>query len=605
LWTAAAAQTPQAQAPQEPGIAYDVEIKGAPGGAVQTLIEKTSQLRELKNRRPATAAALARRIRGDEDRFLAILESEGFYAARITSSTEQREDKTQVLVQIEPGPRYLVSRLAFAYVPRATGAVQLSGKADPERVLTGIFGKPARAADVIAAEEAGLEILRANGYPFARRGDRQLEIDHATETISVNLPVFVGREATFGVTQFRGQEDVEEPYLQRLVPWRRGTMFDRSELERFRQRLIRSSLFSTVRVQPAENQDEGEDGAPLDVVVDLQEGPPRTIGARANYSRDVGFGGSVFWQHRNFFGRGENLDLSLDATEILQTAKAGLTKPNWKRLDQTLRFSTVLERSNTEAFRGLSARLLGTVDRRISDHWVIGAGLGAEIARITERGVRRRSLLGSLPITATRFVSDDIDINESALVTDTAIINATRGWRLSVAVTPYVGTYISSVFFLRSEAEGSVYIPLNGPETFVLAARLKLGSIVGSATERVPADRRFYAGGGGSIRGFGYQLVGPVDSLGKPIGGRSLIETSLEARFRVTNTIGLVPFVDAGSVSTSSLPGSGVVMRVAAGLGARYYTGVGPLRVDVAFPINKRRGIDKGFQFYLSFGQAF
>ena len=206
-------------------------------------------------------------------------------------------------------------------------------------------------------------------------------------------------------------------------------------------------------------------------------------------------------------------------------------------------------------------------------------------------------MLFGIPLTATHYVTDDI--------TNTAILDAVSGWHLNVAATPYFGTYIDKVSFVRSEAEVSTYVPLNPARTFVLAGRLKLGSIVGSSTDHIPADRRFYAGGGGSIRGIGYQLAGPIDAAGNPSGGRSLIEGSIETRFRVTTSIGLVPFVDAGSVSTSSLPGKDLSLRVAAGLGARYYTGVGPLRLDVAVPLNKRPGVDKGFQFYLSFGQAF
>jgi translocation and assembly module TamA len=137
----------------------------------------------------------------------------------------------------------------------------------------------------------------------------------------------------------------------------------------------------------------------------------------------------------------------------------------------------------------------------------------------------------------------------------------------------------------------------------VLAARLKVGTIVGAGN--VPPDKRFYAGGGGSVRGFGYQLVSPLAADGTPIGGRGLLESSLEMRIRLTDTIGVVPFVDAGSVSPTSLPGRDARIAVGAGIGARYYTGVGPLRVDFAMPVNPRGGIDKGFQFYLSFGQAF
>ncbi|MEQ9448401.1 MAG: BamA/TamA family outer membrane protein, partial [Rhodospirillaceae bacterium] len=178
-------------------------------------------------------------------------------------------------------------------------------------------------------------------------------------------------------------------------------------------------------------------------------------------------------------------------------------------------------------------------------------------------------------------------------------------FKTSLAVTPFVGAFAGSVAFMKTEADGSIFVPVDSRDRIVLAGRVNIGSIVGDLIDEVLVNRRFYAGGGGSIRGFGYQLVGPLDSMEQPTGGRSLAETALEARFRVSDTIGVVPFFDAGLVSLSSLPGENAKLRMAAGIGGRYYTAVGPLRLDIAIPLNSRPGIDKGFQFYISFGQAF
>jgi translocation and assembly module TamA len=193
----------------------------------------------------------------------------------------------------------------------------------------------------------------------------------------------------------------------------------------------------------------------------------------------------------------------------------------------------------------------------------------------------------------------------SRAVDERLLVEMTRGWRLRVNAVPYVGRYVGTMTFVHLETEVDGYWPVMRGDRLVLAGRLKLGTLLGENTDEVPANKRIYAGGGGSIRGFGYQLVGPLDAENKPMGGRGLVETSAEARIRISDTIGIVPFVDAGVVSRRGLPGSDGDIRVGAGIGLRYYTGAGPLRVDFAVPLSRRAGVDKWFQFYVSFGQAF
>lgn len=579
-------------APAEGPIAYTVEIEGAPGGRVESLLRDSSQLIRLRNSPPMTLAALGQRILRDERRFRAALESEGYYSATVVTATKEEKGRVVVTVTVDPGERYAVTSVVFDFAREEPATVALIKPEDYETPLTQIVGRPARAADVILAEDTALDLLRAKGFPFARRGDRQMDVDHTTRSIAVNLPVALGHQAFFGATNFSGLDDVNESHLQRLVPWPQGEIFSLKALDEFREDLILASLFTSVRVEPAATS-VPENGSPLDVNVVVTEGPHRSIGTGLTYARDKGPGASVFWHHRNLFGNGERFEANLDGNKLDQTAELSLEKPGFLSRRNKLKLGTTAHHEDTDAFTEYSGSLSGAVERELNDLWRIAGGTTFEYAALTEDGVKRNSYLAGLPLGVSRAVDERI------------VVEMTRGWRLRVNATPYVGRYAGTVTFVHLETEVDGYYPVMAGDRVVLAGRLKLGSLLGESTDNIPANKRFYAGGGGSIRGYGYQLVGPLDVDNTPMGGRGLIETSAEARIRVTNTIGIVPFLDAGMVSRHGLPGQDGDVRFGAGIGARYYTGAGPLRVDFAVPLNRRAGVDKSFQFYISFGQAF
>jgi translocation and assembly module TamA len=596
----AADQTPAVKttAPIAATVAkYRTDIAGAPGKDVLDLLKKTSQLLALKDKPPATIAALRRRVADDEQRFREVLESQGYYDGQLESTLTLDGEAVDIKIVITPGVRFKITALALR-IDRDVPAAQVLLNKTYELPLKALAGKPARADDVIKAEDDSITILRDHGFPFAARGDRETAVNHETHEVRVVLPVKLGPRAVFGETHFAGLTTVQQGYMARSVPWISGTLFDFSRLEELRKYFVDAGLFASVKVEPADTKDMADD-APLDVNVVVVEGAHRSITLGGNYARDAGFGGTVDWTHRNLFGNAEKLDLKLDGTQIAQTASATFAKPNFLRRNQTLNLSAGVTHSDTEAFEGWSGTTAAGLERKLGTDWILGAGVSLDVSDLTQNGVSNRSYLAGLPVTvvrapliATRSISE-------------YFIDQTRGWRLNAAATPYVGEYQGATSFLRTEVEGDAYFPLDSREWRVLAARLKLGTIVGAGSDHMPPDKRFYAGGGGSVRGFGYQLVSPVDADGTPVGGRGLIESSLEMRFRISDTIGVVPFIDAGGVSPTSLPGKDTRFAVGAGIGARYYTGVGPLRVDVAIPVNPRPGIDKGFQFYLSFGQAF
>ena len=150
-----------------------------------------------------------------------------------------------------------------------------------------------------------------------------------------------------------------------------------------------------------------------------------------------------------------------------------------------------------------------------------------------------------------------------------------------------------------------VYQPLDYARRYVLAGRARVGSTVGQPRRNVPANKRFYAGGGNSVRGYGYQKIGPLNDDDDPDGGRSLLELGAEFRAQVWGNFAVVPFVDGGTVYDNAYPDFSETFRWAAGIGLRYHTVIGPIRFDIAFPLNPRKGTDDPYQFYISIGQAF
>jgi translocation and assembly module TamA len=381
---------------------------------------------------------------------------------------------------------------------------------------------------------------------------------------------------------------VKEDYLRRIVAWQEGEPYDQRKVNAVQAELNSTGLFSSVKITPGETV---TGGGELPVVVDVAESTHRSIGAGLHYSTDVGFGGDVFWEHRNYFGRNEQLKFSITGAQIEQAGRIDFRKPAFLQRDQALLGTAEIANRNTEAFDQQSIAGSVSLDRPLFEKWRGTAGISASYDIIEDNdGTERVKLLG-LPLTARRMSVDNV-------------LNPTKGSIIDLTATPYAGASNSPLQFLRVSAGGSTYYSVDKKSRFILAGRMRVGSIVGETTDDLPADKRFYAGGGGSVRGYAFQKVGPLDSDGDPTGGRSLLEISGELRIRVTDTIGIVPFIDGGAVTEASYPNFSEPILWAGGLGFRYYTDIGPLRLDFAFPINGRKE-DDFFQFYVSFGQAF
>ncbi len=566
-------------------VAYDFDLDTNVEPAVRALMEKASALRTRADRPPASLASLNARINEDVSRFRDILRSEGYYKGEVTPTVDTSAEPVAVTISVQNGPPFTLAAYDLIYRPTEPVAAVPRTAAD----LGLEIGQVAAATPLVDAERAIIRRLGQRGYPHATLASRRYVANRETETIRATLGVDTGPFTKFGELRIEGLDDVEEDFVRRVADWKPGMTYDRREIARVRGALVDTRLFSAVSLK-RDDAEPPEAVEPVTFIV--EEGPPRSVGLGATFSTDEeGFGGQASWEHRNLFGRGERLRLSATASQIIQMAALDFRKPHVLRLDQAITAEGALRREASDAFDELSASGYVGVERAIGDHWMVTLGPAVILSRIEQGGDTDGFLLVGGRASATYEDRDDP-------------LNPTRGVIGSLRAAPYRSVALSETEFLRTEGTLAGYLPVIGDDWLVLAARTRVASILGDDRFNVPASLRFFAGGGGSVRGFAFRTVGPLDDNNDPEGARSVVEINTEARVKIIEEFGVVGFVDGGQGFANQTPKFDEEYLWAAGFGLRYYSPVGPFRFDIGFPLNPRDS-DDAFQFYISIGQAF
>lgn len=569
----------------EPPPAYEVEISGV-GRSLRRLMEDSSELFKLRNEAPETAAGFDRRIARDIDRFNEILRSQGYYAATFSHGFRRDGREVTVFIDVSPGATYVLAAFDVELVGKVIGS-------PPETPAPADLGldmwRRTEAAEIVAAERRLLNSYARQGRPLARVMDRRVTVNHLARTVKVRLAVAPGPPAKFGPVTIEGLEGVEEDYVRTLIPWTQGDPYDGNQLELFKTRLLRGNLFSAVVTEHAGTLNaDGE----LPLTVTVVEGPPRSIGAGVKYSTGDGVAGEISWEHRNVLGRNEDFKVNLEAGRITQQAKVAFRVPDYREPGLDLITSGKLIRVDSDAFDELGAEAVAGARLPLGGGWRAAADGSLGIARLKDSDGTQTSKLFGIPLSL-RYDGTDSQWRP------------TEGTRLKLAMTPYAGEFDNITTFLVNRVDGSAFVSLDRDKRVVLAGRASVGSIVGEPRRDIPSNKRFYAGGDGSIRGYQFQRVGPLDDDNDPIGGRSLFLVGAELRAVVWRSLSIVPFFDGGNVYEDEIPDFSTEPRWAAGIGLRHHTLFGPVRLDFAFPINRRDEVDNPFEFYISIGQAF
>lgn len=537
----------------------------------------------------ANVAQINRRARQDETLLAELMRAHGYYAATVMTRVEpEASGRIVVTLSVEPGPVYSFADVSLPGLDRA---------GDKEAALRKAFG--VKAQDPVDAEKvnggvAALKVeLGRQGFPFASVGEPQVTVDHDQRTASLAVAVDPGGARRFGAIRPVGKRLFSAKHLGRIARFRPGESYDAAMIDDFRRALIATGLVSSVEIKPVQSASPGV----VDISVKLERAPPRTIAGELGYGTGEGLRAEVSWTHRNFIKPEGAVTFRGVAGTQEQLLGATLRRNNFKARDRVLTAQIVASHTDRDAYDARTFTIGAGLERQTNIIWQKKWtwSYGVELTASNERDViaatgqprRRTFLIGALPTSLSYDGTDNL-------------LDPTRGYRLSGRVSPEASFQGSAFGYVKSQIDGSLYVPVGGGAT--IAGRVRVGSIAGATRDRIAPSRRFYAGGGGSVRGYGYQDIGPRDVDNDPIGGRSLAEFSLEARVRFGN-FGVVPFLDGGNLYTSALP-KFTGLRYGAGIGARYYTNFGPIRVDVGTPLNRRPG-DPRVAVYVSLGQAF
>ena len=593
---AAAAPSPAATAEEVSSERrYTVAIEGLAGvGDTEALLEDFRKQSVLEEGRkdPTNAAQVDRRSRADAELLAELLRSQGYYDAIVEPRTEAAGATLRVILEVQAGDQY---RFASVSLP----GLEVAG-AEATRLAESFAvkaGDPVIAEDVLAGELALRTALGEQGFAQATIGEREIEINHQTHLATLTLPVTPGAVARFGAIRVSGQPPFSPSHVQVIARFKPGDPFRRSEVDDLRRALIATSLVSVAEIKLVPVGD----GRTVDLAVRLEPAPSHTIAGELGYGTGEGARLEASWTDRNFLNPEGALTLRGVAGTKEQLLGVQLRRSNFMRRDQVLNLQASGAHREFDAYEASTLQLAGNIERQSNFIWqkTWTWTYGAELLATDERGVfdlsgvkdTRTFLIAALPASLGYDGSDNL-------------LDPTRGFRLSGRISPELSARKGSFGYGRLQLDASAYHPVS--DRIVAAGRVRLGTIVGADAFDIAPSRRFYSGGGGSVRGYGYQQLGPKDVDGDPIGGRGLAEFALEARVRLRQfggNFGLVPFFDGGSLTTDVTP-SFSDWRFGAGLGVRYYSSFGPIRIDVGVPLNRQQG-DGPVAVTVSLGQAF
>ncbi len=572
-----------------PTLAYDASLIGLDDDALRRAARAAARVFDDPAPEFASLPALRRQTRRDGRRIQAVLTAEGYYAARVDAEAlrvaparDGADARAAAVFEVAPGPRFVITDYRITYrdaqpAPRPATLADLGLEAD--------FSP--RGADIAALEAALLTTLRAQGFPTARRVDRRAEADFRDAAARIVFEIESGPAARFGPVDWRGLTRTRIGFLNRQIPWKEGEPFSRDALSAYRDTLEDTRLFRYLQLEPGAPDADGL--AP--VIATVREAPPRTIAAGVSFATNRGVGGALSWEHRNLWRRGERLRVEADAAQIEQAVAVQLRKP-YPRARLAAFTGLEAAREDNDAFRADRVTVNAGFEKRFRRRWTARGGVEVETSRSEDAFGETDALLAALPV---RVVWDSVE----------EPLDPKDGLRVAADVIPVAGDAEGGLAFVRQELTVAAHQPLSRQAGVIAAGWARLGSIAGAQNADIPATRRFFAGGGGSVRAYGFQRLGPLDEDDQPLGGRSVLEGGVEVRGRVAQRWGAAAFVEAGAVSSTNTPTVRERVLAGAGLGARYYTPVGPFRLDIAFPFDRRGGLDSPVQVYVSFGQAF
>ncbi|MDZ7923347.1 MAG: BamA/TamA family outer membrane protein [Marinagarivorans sp.] len=554
------------------------------------IVEQRESNLKYKNASSAVAAS-----KYDQDILYSYLRSEGYYQGTVDSKIRD----AVIAHQVNTGPAFTLKDVIYDWPdnvtrpPESVFGMALGDRLDSSKVLKGL--------DAIRDWVAENHCLRTVDVSY------EATVHHPSQTASVLIRLAPSPQVNFGAVSFSGEQTIERQYLNLFMGFKEGECFKTRTLDNTRIKLLQTNLLANVDPQLGDITAQGT----VPINFRLTERKQRSIGGGLGYDTDTRTQISGSWQHRNLLGSGEQLSLDVVYGELTQSFESEVVVPYFKSDKQRLTLRAILAQEAPEAYEVQKGEFSITLKRDLTQSISANVGVRNIFSRVKEEQYESEDdyALVGFPV--------GLDFNSR-----NDELNPTRGIAAGMQIEPFTDMYETDRQFTRTSLTGSVYLSaLKWRLQPTLALRLATGTIEGSSLEGVPKDQRFYTGGGGSVRGYSYQSVGPrVDGI--PTGGLAFSLTAIELRTRFSESFGMAIFADGGNTYSTKSPKFGEDYLWGAGIGLRYYTAFAPFRFDIAMPLNARESVDAvldangeilhpsyraddSVQIYISIGQAF
>lgn len=569
-------------------LPYKVEYIGVDDSLALKMIKSTIQLTTLQKTLPDSIQALRYRAESDIPEILKILHSQGYYEACVQMQVEERSPGAIVFVIVYLGPTYKIDSFTVSLFQGSKDHCLICEKLTPTDLGIKI-GSKIQAIKVINAELKALEQLSKCGYPLAVVANRSVVADGDTKTVKINIDIDAGPLSHFGPLSISGNKNVKPLFFEQRIDWKIGDIYSSSKVEETQKILTDTGLFTSVSItHKAPLNKEGE----LPIQIDVSESKHKSIYGGVSYQTYYGPGVTFGWEHRNIQGLGRKLSLQGDITKRSHVGVATYLIPNFLTVHQDYVWKMQANHLDILPYLERSYQLTNRLERRFSKKMRIAFGLEGERLFVNDSVQNGDYWILEVPVFVALNLANDL-------------LNPTKGINFEYKAIPAFAFSPDRNFYFTQKLSFCHYQPLDANHVLTIAQKISGGTIISGREDEIPVPRRFFGGSEEELRGYAYYSVSPLNNKNKPIGGRSALYYTLETRLRMTQTIGIVPFFDMGNVTDNQLFKPSGKWLKSVGLGLRYFSFIGPFRLDVGFPLNPRKGIDKKFRILISVGQSF
>jgi len=611
-------------------LPYAVQFEGLEDKEAKELITQMCDPEKETIHTAPTMGALHRKAESDQEKILDVYKGLSFYNAKVSFAIDTKKKPASMSFTIEEGETYPLIQVT-AKPKEQEGVDPIFAETLEEGIQKLVLPQRATSFNILTLEEELVSHLVGKGYPFTHICERRVIVDQKEKSVSVTWKLEGGKLVTFGKAEFVGNQKISPNFLQSKILWKEGDIYTPEKVENTVKQLEKTGLFSSVSITPTEEALLDREAMP--VMISLQESPHRSLGFGFSYNTREGWGANAEWEHRNFWHMGRKLTLGLSTWENRLSASVQYLIPDLYRPKQDLILRAVYDHeSGVPPCRKLGTDLSAILDQQISPTVRGSAGITLKLFKETKNVEKlepssEENKSSEIKKKVSSYSICKFPLNLSINLTDNPL-DPKEGSSAILKVTPSLQVSKNTSEYVIAEGSYSLYSsPKEMWPEITFATQLSLGSLVGVNLDKLPKSELFFKGSGGSLRGYTFRTVSPIDKKTREfVGGKSYATLSLEARLKASEQLGGVLFYDIGNVHEETFPSIYRKQLQSVGFGIRYYTAIAPIRLDCAFPLNprsprerdkegqplydtqgkiKRKQLDNPYRVYLSVGQTF